>query len=746
MTRMRRHSLLLVAALPFAASLAHCTCDEVTDAPDGSTSEAGTNEGGSDVEAGSSSPFGIDSRPANPTCKAPPRPASSTGVKLVKPYPSLPSLEQPVAIQKVPGKSSWWALERTGRVMSFAASPTVAATAVALDLRTEVEALYEEGGLLGLAFHPQFATNGFVYLYYTHKEGVTGFGSRLVRFRSTDGGATLSAASRKVLLDIPRTVTRHLGGHVAFGPDGYLYLGLGDESYSAEAQKTADTPCDDVSCFPLLGKMLRIDVDNGDPYGIPATNPFAGGGGRKEIFAWGLRNPWRWSFDRATGDLWLGDVGEEEFEEIDRISLGGNYGWPLVEGKKCITAGTCDGKGFIEPVAIHTHPESLAIVAGPVYRGTKIPGLIGSIVYGDQVNGTHWALLADPVTGALTPKVLNPSGPPVYVTSYGEDTDGEVFLTDYLGSIYTLAPESAAPTSTFPEKLSATGCVNPADAKQPVSAMIPYGVVAPFWSDGADKERFFALPDGQTIVATEDGDLELPLGSVTMKTFSIGGKRVETRLFVRHDDGEWAGYSYEWNDAQTDATLLPAGKVKAVGTTQWTFPSRSECLRCHTKAARGTLGLELAQLARPFDYPSRPARDQLATLGHINLFSAPLPASVTPLPAPDGASAVEGRARAYLHANCSFCHRPGGPTSADMDLRFATPFAGARTCNVAPQRGDLGIAGAALVKPGNVNASLVAQRMHRTDFARMPPVSIRTVDPKGTATIDGWIAGLTACP
>ncbi|MBS2016775.1 MAG: PQQ-dependent sugar dehydrogenase [Deltaproteobacteria bacterium] len=745
---MRGRSFLLAAVLPCAAVLAHCGSDEVG----GGEPDAGVVDGGGDVttseggEGGSTSPFGLDTRPANPTCKAPARPPSGTFAKVERAFASLPQLVDPVAIQKVPAKNKWWVVERTGRILSFDAVPTVSTFSTVLDYRPNVESLYLEGGMIGLAFHPKFTSNGFVYVHYTRNAGITNFGSRISRFKSNDGGLTLDPASEKILLDINRTVAVHLGGHVAFGPDGYLYFGLGDESYRKEAQDTSDRPCEDTNCNAILGKVLRIDVDNGDPYAIPPTNPFAGGGGRKEIWAWGLRNPWRFTFDRATGDLWLGDVGEDDYEEIDRIFPGGNYGWPNLEGMLCLTPGNCEGKGFVDPVLVVKHPESLAIVVGPVYRGTKIPGLVGSLLYGDQVNGTQWALSADPATGAPKPIVLNPSGPPSYVTSYGEDTDGEVYMVDYAGLLYTITPAAAAPASPFPDKLSATGCVDPSDPKKPAPGVIPYGVVAPFWSDGADKDRFFALPDGAKITVGADGDLDLPIGSVTMKTFSIGGKRVETRLFIRHTDGDWAGYSYEWNDAQTDATLLPAGKVKTVGATTWTFPSRSECLRCHTKAAGGTLGLELAQLARPFDYPDRPLRDQLATLGHIDLFTAPLPGSVTPLPAPDGTSPVEGRARAYLHANCSFCHRPDGGTSAQMDLRFATPLSGTKTCNVAPLRGDLGIAGASLVKPGNPNASLLSRRMHRTDFARMPPVAVKTVDPKGTATVDAWISGLTACP
>ncbi len=742
---MRRRHLLLPIAVALAPLIAHCGGDEPAAVR---PAEAAAPDAVDAAEGASPAPFGLDVRPTNATCKTPPRPSGGTGAKVVAAYPQLPQLVDPVAIQKVPGAAKWWVVERAGRVLTFDAVPTAAILTPALDIRPKVEAVYLEAGFLGLAAHPKFAQNGFVYAYYTRNGGATNFGVRLSRFHSTDGGLTFDPASEKVLLDVARNVVEHVGGHVAFGPDGFLYLGLGDESYRADAQNTADVACDDAACPVLRGKVLRIDVDSGDPYGIPATNPFAGGGGRKELFAWGFRNPWRWSFDRATGDLWLGDVGEDAFEEIDRIAPGGNYGWPLLEGRSCLKPGECDGKGFVEPVAVIPHPEALALVVGPVYRGTKIPTLVGSLLYGDEVNGTQWALVANPVTGALEPKVLNPSGPLAYVTSYGEDTDGEVFMVDYSGHVFTVVPDATVATNPLPERLSATGCVDGADATRAAAGLIPYGVLAPFWSDGATKERYLAIPDGQSVGVAADGDLDLPVNSVTMKTFAVGGKRIETRLFVRHDDGEWAGYSYEWNDAQTDAFLLPAGKTKAVGAETWTFPSRSECLRCHTKAAGRTLGLELAQLARPFDYPGRPARDQLATLDHVGLFTTrvpALPSGVSPLAAYDSAAPIDARARSYLHANCASCHRPDGGTAATMDLRFGTPIAAARLCNALPQRGDLGIAGAALVKPGAPAQSLVSHRMHALDFSRMPPITVRRVDTEGSALVDQWIRDLT-CP
>jgi hypothetical protein len=217
---------------------------------------------------------------------------------------------------------------------------------------------------------------------------------------------------------------------------------------------------------------------------------------------------------------------------------------------------------------------------------------------------------------------------------------------------------------------------------------------------------------------------------------------------MRHTDGEWAGYSYEWNDAQTDALLLPGEKTKAVGDGTWTFPSRSDCLRCHTVAAGRTLGLELGQLNGDFTYPSTGrTANQLKTLAHIGLFAAPLPASPPAYPRYASAAPIDARARAYLHANCSNCHRPGGEAGrATMDLRFSTTFAGTNTCGVAPAGGDLGVAGATLVAPGSPDSSIVSLRGRRLDGSRMPPLATRRVDPEGVNLIDSWIRGVSSCP
>jgi uncharacterized repeat protein (TIGR03806 family) len=494
--------------------------------------------------------------------------------------------------------------------------------------------------------------------------------------------------------------------------------------------------------------MLRINVDAGSPYAIPPTNPFADGtGGRPEVYAWGLRNPWRWSFDRGTGDLWVGDVGQNLYEEVDKVELGGNYGWNDMEGFHCYALNPCMIGGLIDPVAEYDHTQGTAVIGGYVYRGTAIPTLVGTYIYADYSSGKLWGLFPDAMTGQLAPQSLYSSG--LTISSFGQGEDGELYLLDYnTGKLHKLVASGTIAPGTFPMTLSATGCVDPSDATQAAAGLIPYDVNVALWSDGATKQRWLAVPDGAQIHVAANGHLDLPIGSVLMKTFSLGVRRVETRLFMHHPDGVWAGYSYAWNDAGTDATLLQAGQTTMVGGQSWTFPSRAQCLECHTAAAGRSLGPELGQLNRSFQYPNGRLSNELATLDHIGLFDAPLGAvdTLARYPTVDGSDPLDGRARAYLHANCAICHQPGGTGQGPADFRFATTLGATMICNVAPSNGTLGVAGAKLLAPGSPSTSIVSLRMHALDVNRMPPLATHVVDAVGTKLVDDWITSIAACP
>jgi uncharacterized repeat protein (TIGR03806 family) len=301
----------------------------------------------------------------------------------------------------------------------------------------------------------------------------------------------------------------------------------------------------------------------------------------------------------------------------------------------------------------------------------------------------------------------------------------------------------------MPTKLGATGCFDAVDLRRPMPGLIPYDVIAPLWSDGATKQRYLALPDSGTITADASGDLDFPVGTVLAKLFQLGDAPVEMRLFVRHADSVWAGYSYRFAEDGSDAELVGAdADYRRVGEQEWQFPSRQHCLDCHTEAAGFTLGLELAQLNRDYPYPGGRTANQLTTFAAINLFSAGLrPDEVNSLPDPgDEGAALAGRARAYLHANCGNCHRPGGTREPNvtMDLRFSTALSATATCDARPNRTDLGIADAQLLFPGDPALSIVSLRMHSlVSSLRMPPVASSVVDADGTRLIDDWIRALS---
>ena len=336
---------------------------------------------------------GLDVRPSNLTCLAPARSTAGSTVSTPRVFPNL-MFSSPVAMIQAPGDSSrWFVVEQQGLIRVFNNNQAVTQAQVGnfLDIRGPVE-FSGEAGLLGFALHPNFPNDPRAFVNYSNLSG-TQLRSITSEFRSPDGGLTLNQNSERVLLTVQKFADNHNGGNLAFGPDGFLYIGLGDGGGGGDPQENAQNP------MRLLGKMLRIDVDSqpgGAPYAIPmgATgNPFANnprcnadGTGTQncpEIYALGLRNPWRWSFDRQTGDLWVGDVGQSSFEEIDLIQRGGNYGWDQREGAHCFEPSSgCQTAGLIDPVAEYGRSLGFSITGGYVYRGTQTTGPLGRYVFG----------------------------------------------------------------------------------------------------------------------------------------------------------------------------------------------------------------------------------------------------------------------------------------------------------------------------------------------------------------------------
>lgn len=298
-----------------------------------------------------------------------------------------------------------------------------------LDISERVGSRGNEQGLLGLAFHPDYENNGTFYVHYTDLNGDT----VVSRFQVSGDANVADGNSETILLQYDQPYPNHNGGQIEFGPDGFLYIGLGDGGSGGDPHGNGQ------SLDTLLGKMLRIDVNSGSPYGIPADNPFANGGGLPEIWAYGLRNPWRFSFDRATGDLYIGDVGQGEWEEIDflpgGIAGGANLGWSYFEGTHTYQGGAPEGVSLIGPVAEYNHGSGCSVTGGYVYRGAALPEWQGVYIYGDFCSGLIFGLVQHE-DGAWESRLLFETN--FQITSFGEDETGELYVLDRAGGVYQL--------------------------------------------------------------------------------------------------------------------------------------------------------------------------------------------------------------------------------------------------------------------------------------------------------------------
>lgn len=692
---------------------------------------------------------GLDARPDNQTCVAPSRATTGT-VDVTEAFPNLPAVSSPTKILVEPvANPRWFVLGRAGQVFVFDPTNALALTEF-LDIRP-ISAGGEQG-LLGMAFHPDYPATPEIFLSYTQSGPLRSVISRFVLDNVTSPGA---GTVEEVVIEINQPNGNHNGGDIAFGPDQYLYIGLGDGGGAGDPDETGQNTRN------LLGSMLRIDViGTGADYNIPAGaggNPFAGnpkcgptlinGNDCPEIYAWGLRNPWRWSFDEPTGELWLGDVGQGAWEEVDLILNGRNYGWDCREGAHDFEPQGCSGP-FEEPVSEYGHSNgNVSITGGYVYRGTDIPGLFGRYVFADFASGRIWALLADGFGGYTNEELVNSSAG---ISTFAIDQDGELYIADFgTGRILQLV-QTAPGVDLVPDLLSNSGCVDPADITQAYSGLTPYDINAPFWSDGAAKDRHIGLPNSAAIAIGTSDDWNFPIGTILVKNFRLGGQLIETRHLMRHTDGVWAGYTYEWDATETEATRVRGGKVSNINGQDWIFPDEAECLRCHTAVAGVVLGPETAQMNRDFTYPQTGrTHGQLETFDVLSMFTTPLqgdPATLPTMPDPmDTGAALADRARAYLHTNCAQCHQPGGPTPTDLDLRYDTALADTAACNVVPSAGDLGISMAQIIAAGDAARSVLVARMDRRDIDAMPPLGSNVVDSDGVTLVSGWIDSLVNC-
>lgn len=703
---------------------------------------------------------GLDARPVNTTCLAGARPTGSDTASVQRVFSAL-SFSSPILALQAPGDSTrWFVVEQAGQVRVFNNNPAVTSATLFVDIDGMNRVTSGgETGLLGMAFHPNFPADRRVFLSYTAGNLI----SRISSFLTLDNGLTLDPNSERILLTLNQPESNHNGGNIAFGPDGLLYIGFGDGGSGGDPHTQNGPIGNGQSLTTMLGKMLRIDVgavETATTYTIPSTNPFAANQkcgplanaqSCPEIYAYGLRNPWRWSFDRQSGDLWLGDVGQGNWEEVDIVVKGGNYGWRCREGRHTFGSQTgCPTSGFIDPVAEYDHGLGVSITGGYVYRGPQTTALRGRYIFGDYGSGNMWTLLPDNAGGYTRTNLVVNSG--LNISSFAQANNGELYVVDYNGGLYRLVFQPGTGGGVIPTSLAATGCVDPGNPTQPAPGLIPYSVNAPFWSDGAVKDRWIGLPGGQNITVGAGGDWDFPNGTVLMKNFSLGPTLVETRLFMHHTDGSWAGYSFQWNDAQTDATLIPGGGTKLWGTQSWLYPSEAVCVQCHTAVAGRSLGPETAQMNRNFTYPQTGrTANQITTLNAISTLTPAIagdPATLPAIPDPaSGSGTLAERARSYLHTNCSQCHRTGGPTPVNLDLRYTTALNATNACGVLPQAGDLGLgATARIIAPGSATNSVLVSRMNRrNDSNQMPPIGSNQIDTAGVALLTQWINGLVGC-
>ena len=750
-------------------------------------------------------------RQPNPNLNVPGAPPPLE-LDLVEAFPGL-NFTEPVAMTSPPGDDKrLFVCEQGGRIWIIPDVTATPATKVLfLDLvalvnsRTGQERLrlFSESGLLGLAFHPDYATNHYFYVFYTPGKGegsTPPMHERVSRFTAQAGNPNAAdTTSEHIFFDQRDQADNHNGGDLHFGPDGYLYFSLGDEGNQNDQRFNSQRIDKD-----FFSGIMRIDVDkkpgnlepNAHPnpaeyptspppdaverdagiahYSIPADNPFVGATTfnglavsaphvRSEFWAVGLRNPWRFSFDPVTGHLWCGDVGGSAREEVNRITSGGNYGWVYREGP---FEGPWDNStpdhpappaGFtpIDPLHSYTHADGNdAIIGGIVYRGSRVGPLHGKYLFGDNGSGNIWSMDLD---GSNVTRILGEAG----ISAFGVDpSNQDVLIADENDNRILRIVSSGTTLPGFPETLGATGLFTDVAALSPAPGTVAYAVNLPFWSDHAVKTRWFTIPDPEAeITWSRDGLWTFPEGSIWVKHFEMemergepsSRKRIETRLLVKTADAAY-GVSYKWNAAGTEATLVEdAGENFTLDITDdgnpvpqtWRIPSRAECMACHTSQAGFALSFTTRQLN--LDTTTGGHSGNLLRILHDQGYFDNDPGSANLLPRhlrPDeDAYSVEARVRSYLAVNCSYCHKQGGTALGQWDGRPDLLLAQTGIVNGSATNNG-GDEENKLAVPGDISHSIIPSRMAVTNgFTRMPPLGSNVIDAANVALLAEWING-----
>ncbi len=705
------------------------------------------------------------------------QPYCTTSKVVGSPEPPLPyrvqrvlpklALNNPIAVERIPGSHQLLFIGSSGRKLNRTGNDPSTG---------EFDTLLEIDGIaFSIEFHPQFAKNGFVYI------GMNGPNKKpkkcqIRRYTMTrddtekNGLWRLDPDSRMQIIEW--LSDGHNGVAIAFGMDGMLYVTSGDGTSDSDTNLTGQ------GLDHLLSKVLRIDVDHPDEgraYSVPKDNPFVGMKNvRPETWAYGFRNPWRMTVDPTNGNLWVGNNGQDLWEQIYLVKRGANYGWSVYEGGHIFYANRKLGPHPVsKPIFDHRHSEARSLTGGEVYFGKMLPDLHGAYLYGDHSTGKIWAAKHDGKKLLWHKEIADST---LAIAGFGLDGDGELLIVDYhdkgKGGFYTLVPNDEPDTTeSFPQFLSQSGLFESVRDHQMKPGVIPYSVNAPLWSDGAQKLRFLAVPpteesaDGpqpSTIQGGGNRGWGFPNGTVLVKSFAMEMEEgnpesrlwLETRFLIRQQ-GEWVGYSYYWNDEQTDARLVrksgydrqltirtATGERKQV----WRYPSRSECMVCHSRATNFVLGLSTAQINGDHEYVSGRHHqfDVLESLGLLKIKrpgegADPLPKLVNPY---DKAQDLTARARSYLHSNCAQCHVEAGGGNAQMNLSFHTQSDKMKLLDEKPLHDSYGVADARLVAPGDPERSILLHRIARRGRGQMPQLATSLVDQTAVELMRDWIISL----
>lgn len=733
-----------------------------------------------------------------------PQTPPETNFQLKEAFPGV-TFSSPHGISSIPGDSEkLFIAEGDGRVWLI---PDVSAANPQKTLYLDISSIVKNNGnevaMKGVAAHPDYANNGYLYVTY-HLDAGAGDANRprLSRFkRSTANPLQADPSTELVLIDQTTPGFFHSVASCKFGPDGYLYVGYGDEGTQIDGYGNAQRIDKDIwSC------IIRIDVDklpgnlepNAHPdiptdpvsglagFSIPADNPFVGISSfnsqpladefgdplpgvvvRTEIYAMGFRNPWQFTFVPESDALLVADVGRYQWEEISLIPKGGNAGWSWYEGQQPgpRTGTTINGAAETDanitmPLYTYSHDVGSSVTGGLIYQGLNYPDLAGLYIFADYVSGSIWSLdysnaTQEPVylqgESAIVAFILDPSNDDILMLDRGQ-----VGSTPGVGRILRLT--NGLPQDEFPTTLSAANFFVDIESLTPNPGGEWYEPILRFWSDFAEKKRWFSIPDvNAAMTFTKDSTWSFPTGMVWVKHFDLEmvrgdpttKRKVETRFLVKTDDGAY-GVSYRWNNEETEAYLAPNGgatinyQVMVDGSPyqqSWHIPSRNDCRVCHTESAGHALSFNTRQLnhdgALAGGYGN--VLSLLKNAGYLDgLLENPieLPKHVRP---DQIQYSVESRARAYLAVNCAYCHHDGGATPASWDGRPSLTLFETMMVNGVPEDEPLDPSHRLLV-PGNINASIIWNRMSAAnEYSRMPPLATSEIDMEGSALIAEWI-------